>query len=66
MFLTITIDTTQEKRQKIRFNQSKINSLNSFKRAKNLKKIGLVRKFKLFLKSIKFRQYRVGKQIIGY
>jgi hypothetical protein len=65
MFLTITIDTSQ-KNKTVKFAKSKLQAERGWKKEKNGKKAGFLRRIRYFFRSFKVKQYRLGKQVIGF
>jgi hypothetical protein len=66
MFLTITIDTKQKKRSKIRMKKTRIDPKKGWHRILKMKKMGFWDKFIHFNKKAKSGAYRLGDQTIMF
>ena len=63
MFLTITIDTSREKKQLVKLRKTKINARKGWRKADNSKKFNFIQKLKSWRNSFKVGYYKLGKQI---
>lgn len=63
MFLTITIDTSEKKKNLIQMKKKKINAKRGWKKPSNVKKLNFIARLKVWRKSFRVGYYKLGKQI---
>ena len=63
MFITLTIDTHQKQKGKIRMNKSNINPAAGWRKAVNVKKRSMWQKMKRWNRTVKVGTYRLDGQV---
>ncbi len=63
MFLTITIDTSEKRKELIKMRKKKISAKKGWRKAPNVRKTSIIQRFQSWRRTFRTGYYKFGRQI---